>query len=163
MYEKETTLDGMGRDVTIAAAGDGLGGEDETASCNDDFKNTKRRSKRACNKEANRTKYIDSGDSDDDDDNYDQQQQPPTKKTKLSLQRKTIPSYHGMKRKKLTELCVKEGLPCNGSDEEMKKRHSDYITLYNSECDAAYPRSVGELVKEIKSRESGRKVCCCCC
>ena len=77
---------------------------------------------------------------------------------KIKLQRKTVLSYHSMKRKNLVELCNKEGLPTNGTDEELKKRHSEFITLYNSECDAEYPRSVSDLIKEIKKRESGVKV-----
>lgn len=143
-----------------------------------------KRLSRACNNRGNKkiryaedSDISDDGDDDKNDDvnyipNHDksnttiqpqQQQQPPHKKPKIALTRKTPISYHGLKRKKLIELCSKEGLHTNGSDEELKKRHSDYITLYNSECDAEYPRSGGELVMEIRRRENGRKVRCVIC
>eukprot|EP00956_Cyclotella_meneghiniana_P004797 scaffold5916_cov44-Cyclotella_meneghiniana.AAC.14 len=136
--------------------------------------NGKRLSRACTNRGNKKTRYAEdsdiSDDGDDDDNNDDDVnyipnndksnttiQQPPHKKPKIALSRKTPTSYHGLKRKKLIELCSKEGLPTNGSDEELKKRHSDYITLYNSECDAEYPRSGGELVMEIRRRENGRK------
>jgi hypothetical protein len=124
-----------------------------------------RTSTRASRNASKKTKYThDSSDSDNDNDSDFEVVEHPVEdkrqsKPKVVLQRKTLASYHGLKRKKLAELCSKEGLPTDGSDEELKKRHSEFITLYNSECDAAYPRSVSELVKEIKKREIGRKVC----
>lgn len=69
------------------------------------------------------------------------------------LKRKPIVNYHGLKKQKLAELCRKEGLNTHGNDAELKKRHSDFITLYNSECDSAHPRSVGELREEIRNKE----------
>ena len=123
-----------------------------------------RSSKRACRNASKVTKYDCYSDSDNDADE-DYMQQPKSaavkavNKPKVTLQLKTVTNYHGLKRKKLVEICSKEGLPTNGTDEELKKRHSEFITLYNSECDSEHPRSVHELVKEIKKRESGRKVC----
>jgi hypothetical protein len=125
-----------------------------------------RTSTRASRNASKKTKYThDSSDSDNDNDSDFEVVEPPVEnkqqsRPKVTLQRKTVASYHGLKRKKLVELCSKEGLPIDGSDEELKKRHSEFITLYNSECDAEYPRSVSELIKEIKKREVGRKVCC---
>lgn len=125
-----------------------------------------RSSTRARRNASKKTKYADdSSDSDNDNDSDFEVVEPPVEnkqqsRPKVTLQRKTVASYHGLKRKKLVELCSKEGLPIDGSDEELKKRHSEFITLYNSECDAEYPRSVSELIKEIKKREVGRKVCC---
>lgn len=79
-----------------------------------------------------------------------QQQQP--------LKRKATVSYHAMNRKKLVDICRGEGLSTHGNEAELKQRHSDYITLYNSECDSEHPRSVKELLGEIKSREMSIKV-----
>jgi hypothetical protein len=69
------------------------------------------------------------------------------------LKRKPTVNYHGLKKQKLAELCRKEGLDTHGNDTELKKRHSDFITLYNSECDSAHPRSVGQLREEIRNKE----------
>jgi len=82
-----------------------------------------------------------------------------TKNTKLK--RKPPVSYHNMNKKKLVELCSKEGLDVTGNETQLKQRHSDFIILYNSECDSDHPRSVKELVKELKSREKHIKVCLC--
>lgn len=148
-----------------------------TASTSDEGKRkanqveTRSSSRRASREAAKKTKYNDdSSDSENDNDPDFEIVQPPVEskqhqqqqKPKVTLQCKTITSYHGMRRKKLVELCSREGLPCNGSDDELKKRHSEFITLYNSECDAQYPRSVSELIKEIMKRENSRKVCLCC-
>lgn len=76
------------------------------------------------------------------------------------LKRKPAINYHSLKKKQLVELCHKEGLNTHGSDTELKKRHSDFITLYNSECDSAHPRSVGELLAEIRNREACIRVRC---
>jgi hypothetical protein len=74
--------------------------------------------------------------------------------------RKTTVNYHSLKKKQLVELCQKEGLSTHGGETELKKRHSDFITLYNSECDSAHPRSVKELRAEIRNRELSIKVRC---
>ena len=82
---------------------------------------------------------------------------------KLLIKRKPTVSYHNLNKKKLVELCTKEGLPSTGKEDELKQRHSDFITLYNSECDSDHPRSVNELIRELKQREKFIKVCCCVC
>lgn len=71
---------------------------------------------------------------------------------------KTKPNYHIMKRKQLLELCRKENLSTTGSDMELKRRHEDWILLYNSECDSAHPRPVHELLKVLRAREAATKV-----
>ncbi len=76
------------------------------------------------------------------------------------LKRKPTVNYHSLKKKQLVELCQKEGLSTHGNDTELKKRHSDFTTLYNSECDSAHPRSVKELLAEIRNRESSIRVRC---
>ena len=103
-----------------------------------------RSSRRTARKAAKTTKYTDdSSDAENGNDSDFEIVQPPVENNhhhqqqpKVKLQRKTVTSYHGMKRKKLTELCSREGLPCNGSDDDLKKRHSEFITLYNSEWPA---------------------------
>ena len=84
-------------------------------------------------------------------------QYPPRRK----LQRKPIITYHKMKKKQLMDLCRKEGLSSQGNEQELKDRHSEFITLCNSECDSEHPRTVKELTMEIKKREKARKVCPC--
>ena len=114
----------------------------------------------------------DNGDDDgsdedyDDDDEYDAKMpssskvpsvaNPPTKE--LRCKKPTV-SYHSMNRKKLVELCQKEGLDSTGNETELKQRHSYFITLYNSECDSEHPKPLKELLKEVKNREKAIKVC----
>ena len=81
--------------------------------------------------------------------------------TNTKLKRKPPVSYHNMNKKKLVELCSKEGLDVTGNETQLKQRHSDFIILYNSECDSDFPRSVKELVKELRNREKHIKVCFC--
>jgi len=118
--------------------------------------------------------------SDDDDDDYDDEdsdgdcgdpsdskmpldgaaaERAPPEQQKQQLKRKATVSYHNMNRKKLVDVCRNEGLNTQGNEAELKQRHSDYITLYNAECDSEHPRSVRELLNEIKSREMSIKVC----
>ena len=73
------------------------------------------------------------------------------------LKRKPTISYHNMNKKKLIDICQREGLSTLGNETELRYRHSDYITLYNSECDSEHPRSVKELRTEIKNREMSIK------
>jgi len=75
--------------------------------------------------------------------------------TAAPVQRKkmVLPQYSRLKKKQLREICAKEGLSTSGSDDELKKRHEGFVSLYNSECDSFHPRSHAELVKVITSRE----------
>ena len=82
-----------------------------------------------------------------------------TTTTNTKLKRKPPVSYHNLNKKKLVELCSKEGLDVTGNETQLKQRHSDFIILYNSECDSDHPRSVKELVKELRNREKHIKVC----
>ena len=75
---------------------------------------------------------------------------PPTRKSKTS--------YHGLKKKQLQQLCANEGLPTTGDESELKARHSEYIMLYNCECDSSHPRTVSELVKQVKANEKARRL-----
>lgn len=75
----------------------------------------------------------------------------------LCPQRKPTPHYHGMKKKQLESLCRDAGLPSNGSEEELKERHRNFILLWNSECDSETPRSEAEIVREIIRREDLRR------
>jgi len=84
-----------------------------------------------------------------------------TRTTNTKLKRKPPVSYHNMNKKKLIELCSKEGLDVTGNETQLKQRHSDFIILYNSECDSDHPRSIKELVKELRNREKHIKVCLC--
>jgi hypothetical protein len=159
VLEKERIGQSSGLKAGAAAA------TDSKRKYDDNNETSKRASKRVCRSAVKNANYADdSSVSDNDGDSDFEVVEPPvpnanTNKPKITLQRKSVVSYHGVKRKRLVELCSNEGLPTTGTDADLKKRHSDFITLYNSECDAEHPREVGELVKEIKRRESGRKVC----
>ena len=84
--------------------------------------------------------------------NHIHQQAPPRK-------RKPTPNYHGLKHKQLLELCHSESIPTTGcsSDSELKHRHSEFIMLYNAECDSQHPLSAQEVIAEIMKQEKGRK------
>ena len=71
--------------------------------------------------------------------------------------RKPTISYHGLKRKKLIELCQREGLGINGTDQDLKQRHADFIMLYNAQCDSQHPMSESEVAQEIMKQERCRK------
>mmetsp|Transcript_8027 Transcript_8027/g.17885 ORF Transcript_8027/g.17885 Transcript_8027/m.17885 type:complete len:510 (+) Transcript_8027:1509-3038(+) len=137
--------------------------DDEDFFDEEETRSSKRVSGRAAAKKQN---YSSSSDSDDDDD-YEPERKPAAATSRTSqshnnhvvvkLQRKPIPNYHGLKRKRLQELCTNEGLDNNGTDDDLKRRHSEFITLYNSECDSSHPRSPSELAKEITRRDKVRR------
>ncbi|KAF9988858.1 E3 ubiquitin-protein ligase rad18 [Mortierella antarctica] len=52
-------------------------------------------------------------------------------------------------RKKLQEL----GLPSHGDKQQMMKRHAEYVTIFNANCDATRPRPVSELMKAMDAWE----------
>ncbi|KAG0268968.1 E3 ubiquitin-protein ligase rad18 [Linnemannia exigua] len=52
-------------------------------------------------------------------------------------------------RKKLQEL----GLPTNGDKTLMQKRHAEYTTIFNANCDSSRPKSTAELKKAMQAWE----------
>eukprot|EP00934_Nitzschia_sp_Nitz4_P009248 Nitzschia sp. Nitz4//scaffold22_size323478//285509//289544//NITZ4_000585-RA/size323478-processed-gene-0.425-mRNA-1//1//CDS//3329543171//9238//frame0 len=66
-------------------------------------------------------------------------------------------NYSGKNKKKLQELCRRDGLPTTGTEADLKNRHQAYVTLYNSEFDAVHRRTPAELVEVIVSREKIRR------
>eukprot|EP00804_Cyclotella_cryptica_P023394 CCRYP_000532-RB/>CCRYP_000532-RB protein AED:0.40 eAED:0.40 QI:148/1/1/1/0.5/0.33/3/975/338 len=146
VLEKERTTRQKSEPINGKMHEHGGEGNIENKRHHDGEEKKERAPKRSCRKIAKTTTYDYSSDSDNDNDpDYESSQthsQPSNKsKPKITLQRKTVVSYHGLKRKRLVELCNREGLPSHGTDEDLKRRHSDYITLYNSECDSDHPRS----------------------
>ncbi|KAL7532887.1 hypothetical protein ACHAWF_004275 [Thalassiosira exigua] len=82
----------------------------------------------------------------------------PARTHAMQLKPRTIVNYHGVKRKRLIELCAIDGLHTTGTDEELKRRHADFVALYNSELtDSAHPRSAAELAKEVRKREDAAR------
>mmetsp|Transcript_2647 Transcript_2647/g.3738 ORF Transcript_2647/g.3738 Transcript_2647/m.3738 type:complete len:519 (+) Transcript_2647:3-1559(+) len=69
---------------------------------------------------------------------------------------KAATHYHGMKKRRLQDLCRNEGLSTKGTDVELRSRHQEYIYLWNAECDAIEPRNTKELIAEVQKRESAR-------
>jgi hypothetical protein len=74
------------------------------------------------------------------------------------LKREATVAYRTMNKKKSVDICRVEGLSTLGNEAELRQRHSDYIMLYTFECDSEYPRSVGALLNEIRSKEISIKV-----
>lgn len=50
--------------------------------------------------------------------------------------------------------CRQEGIRTDGNEEQLKKRHQEWIVLYNSETDAIEPRSAHALRYEFSKREA---------
>lgn len=75
----------------------------------------------------------------------------------VQLRQKAPVMYHGMKKKKLVALCAQEKLSTQGTEQELKNRHMEFLTLYNAECDAQNPRSHAELAKLMEDREKRRR------
>ena len=65
--------------------------------------------------------------------------------------------YNGKTKKQLIELCTEVGISTHGisNDESaLKKRHFDFIALYNAECDSLRPRSHEELLHLLAQQQS---------
>ena len=69
------------------------------------------------------------------------------------VKRRTALKYHGLKKKKLLELCQAEGLSTLGDEATLIQRHKDFCLLVNSECDSENPRSEDELRRILAQRE----------
>lgn len=66
--------------------------------------------------------------------------------------------YKGKTRRQLVELCEAAGIGyTTGTDADLQRRHSDYITLYNAECDSLRPRSKEELLAVVVNRDLERR------
>ncbi|KAF9195891.1 E3 ubiquitin-protein ligase rad18 [Haplosporangium sp. Z 11] len=52
-------------------------------------------------------------------------------------------------RKKLQEL----GLPSHGDKQLMQKRHAEYVTIYNANCDSTRPQTTAQLMKAMDAWE----------
>ena len=77
---------------------------------------------------------------------------------------KRIPPFrfHGTKKNQLIRWCQDNGLPTNGSDDDRKWRLKNYADLWNAECDSMKPRSKGELIRVLRTREQSEKVSSIC-
>ncbi|CAB9531351.1 Postreplication repair E3 ubiquitin-protein ligase RAD18 [Seminavis robusta] len=73
------------------------------------------------------------------------------------LKKRAKTNYHGLKKKKLQELCGDEGLPTHGDIAELRARHELFITLYNSECDSIQPRSKRDIANHVSKKEQAEK------
>ena len=82
-------------------------------------------------------------------------------KVELEYQKKGSVPYDLYKTPQLKQMLLKEGLFTNGDRKMLIKRHSYYIELFNSNCDAKCPKSVQELLKMVQEWEkstSGTKM-----
>eukprot|EP00978_Attheya_sp_CCMP212_P016937 scaffold44779_cov38-Attheya_sp.AAC.1 len=72
-------------------------------------------------------------------------------------EKRRMPHFHGMRRKKLVELCHADGLSPSGTDVDLRARYTEFITLYNAECDSEFPRPVHQVASELHRRERARQ------
>jgi len=162
VFEKERAMG-----VVLQNNGEGGKEEDDTTAQEKMGKRKEeqpstRPSKRARRTVAKKSTYsendseIDNDDDEDFEDDSSNSKMPASSHHELKqpeLKRKPTTNYHKLNKKKKAELCQKEGLSTRGTEDELQRRHSDFIALYNSECDSEHPRSVEDLVEVIKSRE----------
>ena len=66
--------------------------------------------------------------------------------------------YHGLSRKKLAALCRADGLDAKGDEATLRRRHADFVTRYNAECDATRPRSAAAVARDVQGRERAIQV-----
>ena len=163
---------GKGKKSDTKPKGSKRGRPKKNVSSGDDPENlSPKRSRRLTAKNRNYASSNEESESDEDDDDYNDNlflgknestsndsSNYSYKSAHEKLHQKTKVNYHKMKKKTLQELCRKEGLSTQGSEKELQKRHEDFILLYNSECDSEHPRSVQELLNEVKNREMALKV-----
>ena len=73
-----------------------------------------------------------------------------TESTTLSKNNDRKPSvaYHLLKDKDLRLLLKNDGLPCAGDRKTLIKIHSQYVLIYNANCDALHPKSTRILLKD---------------
>ncbi|CAJ1959866.1 unnamed protein product [Cylindrotheca closterium] len=91
-----------------------------------------------------------------------QQPQPPSQESQVSLYSKRNPPlpkmravhYQGKKRKDLIALLRPYGLPCAGTEDELKNRHTRFVTYWNSCCDEQVdPPSEATVIQQFRSSE----------
>lgn len=78
-----------------------------------------------------------------------------TKSPVVTAQKDRLPSINyalysdASLRKKLKEL----GIPNHGSKELMRKRHTEWVNLWNANCDSSHPRTKRDLLKDLDTWE----------
>ncbi|ACI65472.1 predicted protein [Phaeodactylum tricornutum CCAP 1055/1] len=65
-------------------------------------------------------------------------------------------NYHGLKRKRLQELCQQQGLDTTGTDETLKNRHRAYVAFHNAHVDSVQPWTAAELIRIFNQRERAK-------
>ena len=124
------------------------GDDNGLVALNDSHVNSRRRKR-------SRRNYAEN--DEDEDDNQETESEEDECVEVVSMKKRRKMSYHGKKKKQLKDMCKEEGLPTDGTEEELRARHEAFITLYNTECDSIHPRSPAKIVKEIVSEERKRK------
>ena len=169
--EKELGILSNGGDGKNRKRGKGTKNQEENIGTRSSKRSRRTVAKKTKHSSSSETESDDKNNDDDSDEDFDDDyynsKMPSSNnvpsvanpKTKEHRCKKPTVSYHSMNRKKLVDLCQKEGLDVTGNETELKHRHSYFITLYNSECDSEHPKPVKELLKEVKNREKAIKVC----
>ena len=82
---------------------------------------------------------------------------PPSKKGPPSNIKKSVarperlphPHYSGLKDTALRKKLADQGITSSGSRQLMEKRYTEWVTLWNANCDAKYPKGKIELKREL--------------
>lgn len=69
------------------------------------------------------------------------------------MKRMSKPVYNLLKDSELKRLLQELQLPISGDREQLIRRHSEFLLLYNAECDALRPKSTAQLRAELRALE----------
>ncbi|KAG0312147.1 E3 ubiquitin-protein ligase rad18 [Dissophora globulifera] len=74
----------------------------------------------------------------------------PVKQPYPELKRIPKLAYGVLNEKQLRKKLLELGLPCHGDKQLMQKRHAEYVTIYNANCDATRPQTITQLKKTLQ-------------
>ncbi|KAG8185892.1 hypothetical protein JTE90_028893 [Oedothorax gibbosus] len=77
------------------------------------------------------------------------------KRTEGYSERKTLPKlvYHLLSDKEIRKKLKEHGLSTSGDRQTLIRRHKNFLTLYNANCDSLTPKPVSELILELEKQE----------
>mmetsp|Transcript_28104 Transcript_28104/g.80762 ORF Transcript_28104/g.80762 Transcript_28104/m.80762 type:complete len:536 (+) Transcript_28104:175-1782(+) len=82
--------------------------------------------------------------------------QPPSEPP-ITTRKPLVASYHKKKLRELKAMCQQEGLNTWGSEEQLKQRHREFITLWNCEVDnTVNPKTPSQVRAILAEREAAR-------
>ncbi|CAL1264067.1 unnamed protein product [Larinioides sclopetarius] len=74
-------------------------------------------------------------------------------------ERKSLPKlvYHLLTNKEIRKKLKEHGLSASGDRQTLIRRHKNFVTLFNANCDSLEPKSVEDIVLEIECQEIEEK------